>query len=156
MQGMKSFLNLHHKSSLHVGWPFYYDVISVYVCRTGKSRRLKYTSLPVGQPYLKWNVKDSHACVLCYFAHFQRFRSTHFYYTLILTKVILSQDKTKNIVVVLTDRKVGKMFSFKQFTFLLSTDIRSEGSIAIIKKFGFDFFLMIFDSTSLPETKNVF
>ena len=32
--------------------------------------------------------------------------------------------------------------------FLLSSDIRSEGSIAIVKKFDFDF-LMIFGSTSL-------
>ena len=41
--------------------------------------------------------------------------------------------------------------------FLLWSDIRSEGStgIAIVKKFDFDFF-MIFDSTSLPESKNVF
>ena len=38
--------------------------------------------------------------------------------------------------------------------FLLSSDIRSEGSIAIVKKFDFDF--MIFDSTSLPQSKNVF
>ena len=33
-------------------------------------------------------------------------------------------------------------------SFLLSSDIRSEGSIAIVKKFDFDF-LIIFDSTSL-------
>ena len=33
--------------------------------------------------------------------------------------------------------------------------IRSEGSIAIVKKFDFDFF-MIFDSISLPQPKNVF
>ena len=39
--------------------------------------------------------------------------------------------------------------------FLLLSDIRSEGSIAIIKIFDFDF-LMIFHSTSLPEPKNVF
>ena len=39
--------------------------------------------------------------------------------------------------------------------FLLSGDIRSEGSIAIVKIFDFDF-LMIFHSTSLPESKNVF
>ena len=38
--------------------------------------------------------------------------------------------------------------------FLLSSDIRSEGSIAIVKKFDFDFF-MIFGS-SLPQFKNVF
>ena len=38
---------------------------------------------------------------------------------------------------------------------LLSSDIRSEGSIAIVKKFDFDFF-MIFGSTSLPQSKNVF
>ena len=31
----------------------------------------------------------------------------------------------------------------------------SEGSIAIVKKFDFDFFI-ISDSTSLPEFKNVF
>ena len=41
------------------------------------------------------------------------------------------------------------------FTFLLSSDIRSEGSIAIVKKFDFDFFI-IFDSISLPQSKNVF
>ena len=35
---------------------------------------------------------------------------------------------------------------------LLSSDIRSEASIAIVKKFYFDFF-MIFDSTSLPYSK---
>ena len=39
--------------------------------------------------------------------------------------------------------------------FLLSSDIRSEGSIAIVKKFDFDFF-MIFGSTSLLQSKNVF
>ena len=39
--------------------------------------------------------------------------------------------------------------------FLLSSDIRSEGSIAIVKIIDFDF-LMIFHSTSLPESKNVF
>ena len=39
--------------------------------------------------------------------------------------------------------------------FLLSSDIRSEGSIAIVKKFDFDFF-MIFGSTSLPQSKNTF
>ena len=40
-------------------------------------------------------------------------------------------------------------------SFLLSSDIRSEGSIAIVKIFDFDF-LVIFHSTSLPESKNVF
>ena len=39
--------------------------------------------------------------------------------------------------------------------YLLSNDIRSEASIAIIKKFDFNFF-MISDSTSLPQFKNVF
>ena len=39
--------------------------------------------------------------------------------------------------------------------FLLSSDFRSEGSIAIVKIFDFDI-LMIFHSTSLPESKNVF
>ena len=38
---------------------------------------------------------------------------------------------------------------------LLSSDIRSEGSIAIVKIYDLDF-LMIFYSTSLPESKNVF
>ena len=38
--------------------------------------------------------------------------------------------------------------------FLLSSDIRGEGSIAIVKKFDFNF-LMIFDSTSLPQSRNV-
>ena len=45
-------------------------------------------------------------------------------------------------------------FSFF-LSFLLSGDIRSAGNIAIVKKFNFDF-LMIFHSTSLPESKNVF
>ena len=40
-------------------------------------------------------------------------------------------------------------------TFLLSSDIGSEGSIAIVKIFDFDF-LMIFDSRSLPQYKNVY
>ena len=40
--------------------------------------------------------------------------------------------------------------------FLLSSDIRNEESIAIVKKFDdFDVF-MIFGSTSLPQPKNVF
>ena len=39
--------------------------------------------------------------------------------------------------------------------FLLSSDIRSEGRIAIVKKFYLDFF-MIFDSISLPHPKKVF
>ena len=39
---------------------------------------------------------------------------------------------------------------------LLSSDIRSEGSIAIVKKIRIRFFLMIFDSTSIPQSKNVF
>ena len=39
--------------------------------------------------------------------------------------------------------------------FLFSSDMRSEGSIAIVKKFDFDFFI-IFGSTSLPQSKNVF
>ena len=38
---------------------------------------------------------------------------------------------------------------------LLSSDIRSERSIAIVKKFDFDFFV-IFDSILLPHSKNVF
>ena len=38
---------------------------------------------------------------------------------------------------------------------LLWSDIRSARSIAIFKKFDLDF-LMIFDSTALPESKNVF
>ena len=40
--------------------------------------------------------------------------------------------------------------------YLLSSDIRSEGSIAIVKKIDFDFFFVIFDSTSLPQSRNVF
>ena len=40
-------------------------------------------------------------------------------------------------------------------SFLLPSGIRSEGSIEIFKKFDFDFFFMIFDSTSLPQSKNV-
>ena len=47
----------------------------------------------------------------------------------------------------------SKLFSF--FFFLLSSDIRSEGSIAIVKKIYFDFF-MTFYSTSLAESKSVF
>ena len=39
--------------------------------------------------------------------------------------------------------------------FLLSSDIKSVGSIAIVKIFDFDF-LMIFHSTSLPESKMCF
>ena len=42
--------------------------------------------------------------------------------------------------------------SFLSFTF---ERLRSEGSIAIVKKFDFDFF-MISDSTSLPDPKNAF
>ena len=42
-----------------------------------------------------------------------------------------------------------------KINFLLSSDIRSEGSIAIVKQFDFDF-LMIFGSTFLPQAKNVF
>ena len=38
---------------------------------------------------------------------------------------------------------------------LLSSNIRSEGSIAIVKKFDFDYF-MVFDSISLPHSKKVF
>ena len=47
-------------------------------------------------------------------------------------------------------------FSFSLFflSFLLWSDSRSEGSIAIVKIFDFHFF-MIFDSTSLPHSKNV-
>ena len=41
------------------------------------------------------------------------------------------------------------------FLFLLWSEIRSEGSIAIVKKFDLDF-CMIFGSTSLTESKNVF
>ena len=39
--------------------------------------------------------------------------------------------------------------------FILSSDIRSEGNIAIVKIFDFDF-LMVFDSISLPHLKKVF
>ena len=49
--------------------------------------------------------------------------------------------------------KISKLLSLE--TFLLSSDIRSEESIAIVKKFDFNF-LMIFGSTSLPQPKNVF
>ena len=38
--------------------------------------------------------------------------------------------------------------------FLLSSDIRSEGNITIVKKFYLDIF-MLFYSTSLPQSKNV-
>ena len=40
-------------------------------------------------------------------------------------------------------------------TFLLSSDIRSDGNIAIVKKIDFDFF-MVFDSISLPYSKMCF
>ena len=39
--------------------------------------------------------------------------------------------------------------------FSLSSDIRSEESIAIVKLFDLDF-LVIFHSTALPQSKNVF
>ena len=41
------------------------------------------------------------------------------------------------------------------FYVIYKCEIRSEGSIAIVKIFDFDFF-MIFGSTSLPQSKNVF
>ena len=40
-------------------------------------------------------------------------------------------------------------------SYLISSDVRSEGSIAIVKKFDFDFFT-IFGSTSPPTVENVF
>ena len=39
--------------------------------------------------------------------------------------------------------------------FLLSSDIRSDGSIAIVKKLDFDFF-MVFDSIPLPYSNTCF
>ena len=39
-------------------------------------------------------------------------------------------------------------------SFLPSSDIKSEGSIAIVKKFDFDF-LMIFDYISFPQSKKM-
>ena len=53
-----------------------------------------------------------------------------------------------------TDRTDRQRHIFSK-TLLLSSDITSEGSIAIVKKFDFDF-SMIFYSTSLPQNKNVF
>ena len=50
---------------------------------------------------------------------------------------------------------VSLIFLLLLFFFLLSNDIRSEGIIAIVKKFDFDFFT-IFYSTSLPQFKNFF
>ena len=47
------------------------------------------------------------------------------------------------------------MFAQLNQFLLLSSDIRSEGSIAIGKILDFDFF-MIFHSMSLPESRNVF
>ena len=47
-----------------------------------------------------------------------------------------------------------KSLKVEKYIFLLSSDIRSEGSIAIVKIFDFDFF-MIFHSTSLPHPKKV-
>ena len=44
---------------------------------------------------------------------------------------------------------------FCRFHFYFRATIRSEGSIEIVKKFDFDFFYY-FDSTSLPQSKNVF
>ena len=41
------------------------------------------------------------------------------------------------------------------YDFYFRATLRGEGSIAIVKIFDFDFF-MIFHSTSLPESKNVF
>ena len=49
----------------------------------------------------------------------------------------------------------GVPYLLLSYDFLISSDIRSEGSIAIVKKLDFDFF-MIFGSTSLPQSKNVF
>ena len=54
-----------------------------------------------------------------------------------------------------TDSKNKLSTKYDYNRFLLSSGIKSEGSIAIIKKFYFDFF-MVFDSTSLPQSKNVF
>ena len=54
------------------------------------------------------------------------------------------------------DENRSSSFSGNNFyKFLLSSDIMSEGNIAIVKIFDLDF-LMIFHSTSLPESKNVF
>ena len=39
--------------------------------------------------------------------------------------------------------------------YLLSSDIRSEGSTGIIKKFDFDFFWMVLDSIPFTHSKNV-
>ena len=59
------------------------------------------------------------------------------------------------IAIILTDHYLCYKESKSPYNFLLSSDIRSEGSIAIVKKFDFDFFI-IFGSTSLPQSKNVF
>ena len=46
-------------------------------------------------------------------------------------------------------------FTCTNFQFLFSSDIRSGGSIAIVKKFDFDFF-MVLGSISLPHPNKVF
>ena len=61
----------------------------------------------------------------------------------------VKQSSVPGVVTHVTERP------FSLSLFLLSSDIRSEGSIAIVKKFDFDF-LMILGSTSLPQSKNVF
>ena len=53
------------------------------------------------------------------------------------------------------DGNLLKKYNIKYLLFLLSRDITSEGSIATVKKFDFDSF-MIYGSTSLPQSKNVF
>ena len=49
----------------------------------------------------------------------------------------------------------NKFEVLRHSTFYFRATFRSEGSIAIVKKFDLDFF-MIFGYTSLPQSKNVF
>ena len=57
-----------------------------------------------------------------------------------------SKELSKNLVHILNFRNI------KYSLYLLSNDIRSEGSITIVKKLDLDF-LMIFDSISFPHSK---
>ena len=73
----------------------------------------------------------------------------------ILIRLYCFNNCNINAIVALCIVIIVMMYGMRLVSFLLSSDIRSEGSIAIVKKFYFDF-LMIFDSISLPHSKNVF
>ena len=70
----------------------------------------------------------------------------------------LSSHMTRNVSIIINKRR-AKFLIFAIFhiycSCLLSSDIRSSGSIAIAKKFDFDFF-MVYDSISLPHSKKLF